>query len=183
MGPQLFFAAVMQIGASFSVSTVVSMLCGSPTTDEKQQNQQHHNVACPGTGYSFHKLFSPSLFMYRYTTVRTCGASASGRSKFSQQTADNLIGADHQDKQHHRHGRRVSHFKTGGAVVDDMGDDGIGGVIRCGEPQRMLTTVLTEKEAPICITADENSWGPMWGQGEINQLLQPALMPSMAPAS
>lgn len=33
MGPQLFFAAVMQIGASFSVSTVVSMLCGSPTTD------------------------------------------------------------------------------------------------------------------------------------------------------
>ncbi len=33
MGPQLFFAAVMQIGASFSVGSVVSMLCGSPTTD------------------------------------------------------------------------------------------------------------------------------------------------------
>ena len=33
MGPQLFFAAVMQIGASFSVGSVVSLLCGSPTTD------------------------------------------------------------------------------------------------------------------------------------------------------
>ncbi len=33
MGPQLFFAAVMQIGASFSVGAVVTMLCGSPTTD------------------------------------------------------------------------------------------------------------------------------------------------------
>lgn len=33
MGPQLFFAAVMQIGGSFAVGPVVSMLCGSPTTD------------------------------------------------------------------------------------------------------------------------------------------------------
>ena len=33
MGPQLFFAAVMQIGASFSVSTVVINLAGFPSTD------------------------------------------------------------------------------------------------------------------------------------------------------
>jgi len=33
MGPQLFFAAVMQIGACFSVSTVSIMLAGFPSTD------------------------------------------------------------------------------------------------------------------------------------------------------
>lgn len=33
MGPQLLFGAVMQIGASFSVSNVVTTLAGSPTTD------------------------------------------------------------------------------------------------------------------------------------------------------
>ena len=33
MGPQLFFAAVMQIAASFSVSNVSIMLAGFPTTD------------------------------------------------------------------------------------------------------------------------------------------------------
>ena len=33
MGPQLFFAAVMQIGASFSVSTIIVQLAGFPTTD------------------------------------------------------------------------------------------------------------------------------------------------------